>query len=78
MLTAYQCETVAYRTEDWELLCYNCFDNGADFACPVSRFALEEELNGPEECDCFDPISCSRCDEELMEGYTCEEHEEGA
>lgn len=43
MLTAYQCETAAYQTEDGELLCPECFDRGDTLARPVSRYALDEE-----------------------------------
>ncbi len=49
MLTAFQCATGAYRTEDGELLCENCFDGGEDFARPVSNFELDEEQNARTE-----------------------------
>lgn len=42
MLTAYQCETIAYMTEG-ELLCPDCaYDANAGLADGVSRYGLDE------------------------------------
>jgi hypothetical protein len=42
MLTAYQCETIAYMT-DSELLCPDCaYDANAGLADGVSRYGLDE------------------------------------
>lgn len=42
MLTGYQCATGAYSTEDGELICPQCFDDGETFARPVSNYELDE------------------------------------
>lgn len=85
MLTAYQCETVAYQTEYGDLLCPDCFDRGDDFARPLIRYSLDEEQTYRAEdgycavtedswdnesgCGCEPAIYCDHCYAELLEEY---------
>lgn len=48
MLTAAQCATAAYMTEDGELLCPSCFDRGDTYAKPLSQYSLDEWQSSSE------------------------------
>lgn len=84
MLTSYQVQTAAYQTEDGELLCESCFDEGEFFCRPVIRYELDEQETAmsvdwepwvdDEEhhvyyCECCMPVWCDRCAGELTDGY---------
>ncbi|MES2156062.1 MAG: hypothetical protein V4510_13090, partial [bacterium] len=85
MLTAFQCETGAYMTENGELLCEDCARD--DFTKPVSRYELScwneggdspydngDEGHAPE-CYCDYGVTCDGCGAELEEAFTTPECE---
>lgn len=43
MLTSAQVATAAYMTEDGELYCPDCFDQGDVYAKPIIAYSLDEE-----------------------------------
>lgn len=66
MLTAAQCETVAYYVPG-DILCSRCRPHDAE---PVSRFELdfynsESYFEGHEKCACSQGVSCGECYIEL-------------
>jgi len=93
MLTAAQVETVAYQTEDGDMLCPHCFDIADTYARPVIRYALDEydmamseytfdeSPDHADNCGCTMGVYCDACGVELSEPYVdpnCEDQREGA
>lgn len=91
MLTSFQTEVVAFLTEGGEIICPECFHNGADFARPIIRYTLDEEQTArndgldPEDVwdeaghseYCEPAIPCDDCGEVLAQEYHPAECESG-
>ena len=70
MLTGFQASTGAYVTEDGELLCPSCFNDGDTLARPVSNYGLDEwqsEDATGYEWDDDDGLDHSECEPALFD-----------
>lgn len=70
MLTAFQCATGAYATEDGDIICLTCFEDGGRFVREVSNYELDEVQSARSYDDGW--CAVAGWPEDQPEGWVCE------